>query len=113
MIIAKFFWAAFISDMVVESQVFSNMVQFFEWTIYHACCSHFSIQRLFAKSKDNIVEYKLLTNSLDNNSAHYFTLIYFLSETPKPPPLPQNKQTIKKSYLGHLKINHPAYVVML
>lgn len=33
MIIAKFFWAAFISDMVVESQVFSNMVQFFEWTI--------------------------------------------------------------------------------
>lgn len=29
MIIAKFFWAAFISDMVVESQVFSNMVQFF------------------------------------------------------------------------------------
>ena len=29
MIIAKFFWAAFISDMVFESQVFSNMVQFF------------------------------------------------------------------------------------
>lgn len=113
MIIAKFFWAAFISDMVVESQVFSNMVQFFEWTIYHACCSQFSIQRLFAKSKDNIVEYKLLTNSLDNNSAHYFTLTYFLSETPKPPPLLQNKQTIQKSYLGHLKINHPAYVVML
>lgn len=113
MIIAKFFWAAFISDMVVESQVFSNMVQFFEWTIYHACCSHFSIQCLFAKSKDNIVEYKSLTNSLDNNSAHYFTLTYFLSETPKPPPLPQNKQTIQKSYLGHLKINHPAYVVML
>ena len=99
--------------MVVESQVFSNMVQFFEWTIYHACCSYFSIQRLFAKSKDNIVEYKSLTKSLDNNSAHYFTLTYFLSETPKPPPLPQNKQTIKKSYLGHLKINHPAYVVML
>ena len=98
MIIAKFFWAAFISDMVVESQVFSNMVQFFEWTIYHACCSHFSIQRLFAKSKDNIVEYKSLTNSLDNNSAHYFTLTYFLSETPKPPPLPQNKKTIKKIY---------------
>ena len=92
MIIAKFFWAAFISDMVVESQVFSNMVQFFEWTIYHACCSHFSIQRLFAKSKDNIVEYKSLTDSLDNNSAQllYFNLFPFWDpQTPSP----SSKQT--------------------
>lgn len=96
MIIAKFFWAAFISDMVVESQVFSNMVQFFEWTIYHACCSHFSIQRLFAKSKDNIVEYKSLTNSLDDNSAHYFTLTYFLSETPNPLPFLKTNKQLKK-----------------
>ena len=51
MIIAKFFWAAFISDMVVESQVFSNMVQFFEWTIYHACCSHLVFNAYLPKAR--------------------------------------------------------------